>query len=172
MRRPPRRAPDVPRETAGQSTVEFALLAPLLLVLFMGIAEAATAYDQQHTIVSLSREGANIASRGALLSDVIDVVMANGDNIALAELGGVVASRVYVEDGTPLVVEQQASPGYLGRSRIGALGEQAGPLQGMGLVNGQSLYVVEVFSPYRSFTPLSSFVAGAVPQGLYSRSVF
>lgn len=165
----------VPRLRAGdrgQSTVEFALLAPLLLVLLMGVAEAGTAYDRQHTLVGLSREGANIASRGAAMAEVIDVVMANGADIGLAERGGVVVSRVFVEDGTAEVVEQEASPGFLNGSRIGAVGETAAALQTLGLIDGQSVYVVEVFLAYRAFTPLSAFVEGAVPQGLYSRSVF
>ena len=170
--RPLRPVSGDPRRDRGQSTLEFALLAPLLLVIFMGLAEAATAYDRQHTMVGLSREGANIASRGADLDDVIAVILANGVDIALGDVGGVVASRVYVDDGTPEIVAQVASPGFLAKSKIGAVGEPAQPLQDVGLVDGQSLHVVEIFSEYRSFTPLSAFVADAVPRGLYSRSVF
>ena len=156
----------------GQSTVEFALLAPLLLVIFMGVTEAATAYDRQHAITGLSREGANIASRGADLDEVIQVVMTNGEILDLDALGGVVASRIFVDDGTPEIVAQVASPGFEESSKIGAVGSAAVPLSGVGLVDGQSLHVVEIFSEYRSFTPLSGFVAAAVPEGLYSRSVF
>jgi hypothetical protein len=160
------------RRSEGQSLVELALLVPILLVIFMGIVEAATAYDRQHALEGLSREGANIASRGAQLSEVVELLEANGASIGLADVGGVVVSRVFVTEGAAEIVQQEGSAGYAERSRVGALGDPAVGLSDLGLAEGRSVHVVELFYPYDAITPLGSFVAGAIPQGLYSRAVF
>lgn len=46
------------RSTAGSVAVEFALLAPLLLLLLFGTIELGTAWYRKQTLVSASREGA------------------------------------------------------------------------------------------------------------------
>ncbi len=160
------------RATAGQSMVEFAVLAPLLLLIFLGMVEAATAYDRQHVLAGLSREGANIASRGAELQEVIDVITANGASIGFGELGGVVVSRVLIDEDATEVTAQLGTPGFEPRSRLGAVGDPAIGFEGLGLVEGHELHVVELFYDYNAFTPLGAFVEGAVPDGLYSRAVF
>jgi hypothetical protein len=160
------------RSSEGQSLVEFAFLAPILLLIFLGMVEAATAYDRQHVLAGLSREGANIASRGAELQEVIDVITANGASIGFGELGGVVVSRVLIDEDATEVTEQLGTPGFVPRSRVGVVGEPAVGFEGLGLVEGQELHVVELFYDYNGFTPLGAFVEGAVPDGLYSRAVF
>ncbi len=46
----------------GGALVELALILPLLLLLSLGVIEAAWAYSQQHAVRSLAREGARIAA--------------------------------------------------------------------------------------------------------------
>ena len=152
--------------------MELALATPLLLLIFLGLVEAATAYDRQHTLEGLSREAANIASRGADLQEVVGVVMSNGSHIALGERGGAVVTRVILDRGTAEIVGQVGTAGYVERSQMGALGETAAGLDALGLVDGQSIHVVEIFYDYDAFTPLSALVSAAVPDGLYSRAVF
>lgn len=147
-------------------------MAPLLLLIFLGMVEAATAYDRQHMLAGMSREGANIASRGAELQEVVDVVTANGASIGFADLGGVVVSRVFIDEDTTAITEQIGTPGYLPRSRVGAVGDPAAGFDALGLAEGLELHVVELFYDYNAFTPLGAFVEGAVPDGLYSRAVF
>ena len=167
-----RRTTSALRRAEGQSLIEFAILMPILLVLFLGIVEAATAYDRQHTLEGLSREGANIASRGAELDEVVDLMVESGSIIGLEDRGGAIVSRLRVGDGLAEIVGQEATTGYLGQSQLGTLGEFAADFDGYGMVEGSNLHVVELFYSYDPFTPLGSFVVGAIPQGLYSRAVF
>ena len=152
--------------------MELALATPLLLLIFLGLVEAATAYDRQHTLTGLSREAANIASRGTDLQEVVGVVMSNGSDIALGARGGTVVTRITLDHGVAEIVGQTGTAGYVERSRMGALGETAAGFDALGLVDGHSVHVVEIFYDYDPFTPLSSFVSAAVPDGLYSRAVF
>ena len=77
-----------------------------------------------------------------------------------------------MQAGVPMVVDQVATTGYAGLSRLGLLGAPATPLVGQGLSTGKFYYVVEVFAPYQPFTPLDALVNGIVPDTLYDRTVF
>lgn len=160
------------RGEAGQSVAEFALIAPVLLIIVLGLVEVARAYDVIHSMTGLGREAANIAVRGEELDAVVTVTMQNGDEIRLAGNGGVIASRVVVESGIPVVREQVASDGYVERSRVGLTGFTALGLDGIGLVEGQTVFAVEVFYDYRAVTPLKALVGAVIPEELYERAVF
>ena len=62
--------------TGGQSTVELALVLPLLLFLLLGLVEAARAFDVVHELKGIGREGANLASRGTQLDTVVSTLPA------------------------------------------------------------------------------------------------
>jgi hypothetical protein len=172
---------DVPRRTRlprlvaderGTAIVEFAIVTPLLLMLVLGVIEYGNVFSNVHTLASLSREGANLASRGATLPVVVDNVMGNGADIGLSSRGGVVASRLIVSGGAATVDEQVASTGYAGQSHVG---EAKGPATGTGtwgLQEGQVVYVVELFYRYDTVTPLEAVVGIGVPDTLYERAIF
>lgn len=156
----------------GQGLVELVLIVPVLLTVTFGILELGTLLDTSHSITGLSREGANLAARGASLDSVLLVTVLNGQAIGLDDGGGVIASRIDVQGGVPVITAQLASPGYVGLSRIGVLGNPADGLAGQGLTNARTYHMVEVFAPYRPFTPLEGFVDSIVPDTLYDRSLF
>ncbi len=56
------------RSDSGQGLVEFSLALPIILIILLGMVEFSNAYDRVHGLAGLSREGANIASRGTALS--------------------------------------------------------------------------------------------------------
>ena len=68
---------------------EFALVLPLLLFLFLGMVEVGNALTVAHTLSKLSREGANIASRGTSLDTVLTVVATSGRDIQCLRPGPV-----------------------------------------------------------------------------------
>lgn len=156
----------------GQGLVELTLTLPILLTLAFGVLELGMLLDVSHSISGLTREGANMASRGGDLDSVLAVTSNNGAAIGLLTGGGVIASEVEVQGGVPMVVDQVATGGYIGRSRLGLLGFPAAPLAGQGLTSGKFYYVVEVFAPYQPFTPLDALVNSIVPDTLYDRTVF
>ena len=156
----------------GQGLVELTLTLPILLTLAFGVLELGMLLDHSHVISGLTREGANLASRGGALDSVLLVTATNGASVGLQTGGGVVASEVQIQGNVPMVVDQVATAGYTGRSRLGPLGSVATPLVGQGLSDGRTYYVVEVFAPYKPFTPLDALVGSIVPDTLYDRTVF
>ncbi len=166
-------APRVPsRRERGQGLVELVLTLPVLLGITFGVLEFGTLLDRSHQLAGLTREGANMASRGVSLDSVLMVTVMNGTEVGLDRTGGAVVSRVGIQNGVPIITEQFASAGYAGRSRIGMRGGVALPLQSFGLQDGRIYHVVEAFSLYRPFTPLDAFVERVVPDTLYDRAVF
>lgn len=160
------------RGREGQALVELALVLPVLLLILLATVELGRAFDLTHALAGLTREGANLASRGTDLDEVLEVMLLNGTDIGLDANGGVIATHVLVEDDTARVEEQNASAGYELRSRIGQPGMVAEELLGIPLVNGQSLYVVEVFYPYEPVTPLHGFITWTLADELYERAIF
>lgn len=159
-------------DTRGQDLIELVLTLPILLIVAFGILELGALLDAGHGLSGLTREGANIASRGASLDSTVQVTVANGGSWDLSSRGSVVASRIRVLAGTPLIADQVAGGSLSAPSRLGARGEVAAPLAGIGLRDGSTYYVVEVFLPYRPFTPLRNLLAGVVPDTLYERALF
>lgn len=160
------------REEAGQGIVEFALALPIILMILFGMVEFAHAFDRVHGMAGISREGANIASRGTALADVLNVVMADGQTIDMDSQGGAVVSRVVVRQGSPTVEGQVSSSGYETQSRLYDGDAAAQWIASAGYAEGSTHYVVEVFLSYEPVTPLSRLLRSAGPDQLYQRSVF
>lgn len=148
------------------------LVAPLLVVVLFAVFELGHAFDVAHTLAGLAREGANIASRGTALDTVLDVTLANGSSIALGREGGAVVSELQVKNGVPRIVSQVASSGYAGHSHLGHTGNPAASLAGLGLVDGRTIYAVEVFYSYQPLTPIGRLVPGMLPGTVYDRAFF
>jgi len=151
---------------------EFALVLPLMLFLFLGMIEIGNALTVSHTLSRLSREAANIASRGASLDTVLTVVSYSGQDIHFGERGGSVVSRVSVRSGDMEILAQSATPGFEDRSRIGTVGSNPVSFASYGLEAGNTHYVVEIFYTYRPITPFARLFQSALPDPLYERAVF
>lgn len=160
------------RDRQGEDLVELVLTLPILLIVVFGILEFGNVLDAGQSMTGLSREGASIAARGVSLDSVVQVTAANGSNWGLSSRGTVIASRLVVQGGTPMVAEQRTVGGLGALSRVGPDGGLATAWQGGALVDGQTYYVVEVFLPYKPFTPLRGFVSALIPDTLYERALF
>jgi len=75
----------------GQALVEFALIAPVLLVLVMGLLDFGQAYQVRITITNAAREGARLAARGNIFSDaqILQVVRDQSRGVDIAAHGTV-----------------------------------------------------------------------------------
>jgi len=83
----------------GLAAVEFALLLPVLLVLMIGLVDVARALQAQMILVNLSREAANLSSRGKLqLSEnaqtIIGQVAASAPPLDMNKLGMIYVTRI------------------------------------------------------------------------------
>jgi Flp pilus assembly protein TadG len=148
------------------------MVLPLMLFLFLGMVEIGNALAVSHTLSRISREGANLASRGTSLDTVVSLVATNGADIHLARRGGSVVSRITMEESGPRILSQVSSPGLEDRSRVGASGAQAASFASYGFETGNTVYVVEVFYHYRPITPFARLFESALPDPLYERAVF
>ncbi len=167
-------AREIWRRDEGADLVELVVVLPFLLLMAFGILELGNALDKAHGMATLSREGANIAVRGADLDEVATVTMMNGVSIGLDTRGGTIVSRILVEEGVPIVREQVASSGYAGLSRIGQMDS---PVTGFldvtpGLAEGQQVFAVEVFFDHQMVTPLARLMAPIIPDTMYDAAVF
>lgn len=160
------------RNESGQDIAELVMVTPLLLLVLLGIIEFGGLLDSQQTLSGLSREGANIASRGTAIDTVLAVTMNNGATIGLDTRGGAVVSRLTVSGGAAQIEDQRASPGYTASSRLGAAGDEVAEVTSLGLSNGVTVYAVEVFLTRPPSTPIGSFFGGTIPDVLYDRAIF
>ena len=152
--------------------VEFALLLPFLTLMIFGLIEFGRGIDEKHSMATLSREAALLAARGTSLDSVAQAVIDNGWDIRLETHGGSVASAIEITKGSAIVRAQAKSTGYAGASRLGEVGDTAAALIGLGLVEGTTVFVVEVFFSHTPIVPLGKLFQVAVPDTLYERAVF
>jgi len=152
--------------------VEFALLLPFLTLMILGLIEFGRGIDEKHSITTLSREAALLAARGTSLDSVTQAVLDNGADIRLSANGGSVASSVEITQKSAILRTQAVSKGFTGVSRLGAVGDSVPSLNGLGLVEGTTVYVVEVFFQHTPIVPLGRMFKVAVPDTLYERAVF
>jgi hypothetical protein len=152
--------------------VEFALLLPFLTLMLFGLIEFGRGIDEKHSMSTLSREAALLAARGTSLDSVAQAVLDNGMDIKLATNGGSVVSAVEITKESAIVREQSISRDFAGASRIGTVGDTATALLGLGLLEGTTVYVVEVFYNHTPIVPLGELFKVAVPATLYERAVF
>jgi|AP12_2_1047962.scaffolds.fasta_scaffold03303_2 TadE-like protein len=160
------------RDTRGQAVAEFAMVLPLMLFLFLGMIEIGNALSVSHSLSRLSREGANIASRGTSLDTVVNVVTYSGQDIQLGQRGGSIVSRVGMRSDGLQILDQVASPGLKDRSRLGTLGSHPVSFASYGLQDDGTYYVVEIFYHYRPITPFARLFESAIPNPIYERAVF
>lgn len=152
--------------------VEFALLLPFLTLMLFGLIEFGRGIDEKHSMSTLSREAALLAARGTSLDSVAQAVLDNGTDIKLATNGGSVVSAVEITKESAIVRAQSISRDFDGVSRIGTVGDTATALVGLGLLEGTTVYVVEVFYNHTPIVPLGELFKVAVPATLYERAVF
>jgi Flp pilus assembly protein TadG len=156
----------------GQGLTELTLALPTLLLLGLGLIEVSRAIETNHIMSNLTREGANVASRGGSLDAAVALTRANQAAVGLGTSGGVIASRIVVTGGVPRVAHQVVSAGLSAASRVGMPDSVAVAYQSAGLSEGESYYVVELFLSYVPVTGFNRFLVGLIPETMYDRSLF
>jgi Flp pilus assembly protein TadG len=157
---------------SGQAAVELGLLLPFLVILVCGVVEFGRLIEMNHAASTLVREGANVASRGATMNEALTVTRENQSANGLGTEGGVIVTRVQVDDGVPRVVAQVANGDYAERSRVGGPDSVATPYVSADLTEGHTYYAVELFVPYAPVTPLRNLLDDVVPAEIYDRALF
>lgn len=143
---------------AGNIAVEFALAAPVLLLLMLGSAEMARFVILHQKMDRVATTISDLVSRAETISesqldDIFDAIGQVADPFNIADLGVVIVSSVTNPDGAGAVVAWQRSGGgsYSGTSQIGTEGNSATLPTGFEVREGETAIVSEVYFDFAPF---------------------
>jgi hypothetical protein len=181
----------------GQALIELTFIAPLLIILAFGAIEVGSVISTYLTLTHLTREGANLASRGGDLpvdkvgqdNDIMDaIITASAPTFATANQANwkIVYSRLIQDPLTPCPPEpckyivDTAAGGRIERgtlnkqSKLGAANGVPIPYSDLpGIQNaksGQTFHAFEVFYDYAPY--IITFVGRGIRTDLYDRTIF
>jgi hypothetical protein len=183
----------------GQALVEFSFVLPLLSLLALGVVELSYALLDEHMITKLSREGSNLISRDATLSDAVNALkgmsaapvdFATRSSVILSVLKRVSATG-FPNDGKDIVYQRYqygalqvssalktkgtgsfgGAPEFVAANANTDTNLQLTNLPANLMVSGGTLYVTEIFTTHSTLTPLDKFGI-SVPNTLYSIAYF
>jgi Flp pilus assembly protein TadG len=165
------------RSESGQAYIEFAFVVMMLAVMLFGLIDFGRFIYEKQVMVNLSREGSNLASRGTNLSNTVAAVLASSSplNLTIQGAGVIVTSVTNNGSGQVFVKAQLAGGGVSSAaSKVGSVGSPATiPAVNTQLppVN-QTLYVTEVFTSFRSITPIGNLLKITLPKTNYDAAYF
>jgi Flp pilus assembly protein TadG len=155
---------------AGNIVVEFALAAPVLIMMMLASAELARFVILHQKMDRVATTISDLVSRAetineSQLADIFEAIGEVAHPFAIADLGLVIVSSVTNPDGNGAVVAWQRSGGgsYSGSSHLGAEGDSATLPAGFEVRQGETAIISEV---YYDFTPFLSEMI-VEPQVIY-----
>jgi hypothetical protein len=155
---------------AGNVAVEFALAAPVLIMLMLASAELARFVILHQKMDRVATTISDLVSRAETIneSEMADILTAAGEvayPFDLANLGVVIVSSVINPDGNGPIIAWQRSGGgsYSGTSHLGAEGDDATLPTGFEVRQGETAIISET---YYDFTPFLSELI-VEPQVIY-----
>ncbi|MBV9086688.1 MAG: pilus assembly protein [Acidobacteriaceae bacterium] len=162
------------RRQSGQALVEFAAIAIMLFVFVFALIDVSRAIYQEQLMTGLSREGANLASRGTKLSDAAAAVVSESP-LDLQKNGKVIVTSVMNQGGAYKITGQSTAGALSATSKVGTgVGSTAVlPSSARSMIAAnQTIYVSEVFYSYTAITPIGQFMAIKLPSTLYDAAYF
>jgi len=167
-----RRLPDERAVAFG----EFAILVPIFLVVFVGAVDVGRVIYFQQVVTNLSREAANIVSRGGSNSEAFAATEAADDPLDVTSDGGIIISTISRKsstDGRPWVMEQASSGGLEGfTSRVGTIGGPASVPDIDELPEGLTLRAVEIIHAFEPLLNGRGLALNIYPSTVYDVSYF
>jgi hypothetical protein len=159
---------------AGQALVELVLVLLILLVLLFGMIDFGRAIMTRQIMVNVSREAANLASRGTSLTNTLVAVVNSAKPLALDADGYVIVTAVARDDeGRAYVVNQMGMGGAPRPSRVGAGAGEPATLPNNDIPTaGQILVAAEVFYTFSPITPVGRLLNIAPTSQLYDAAYF
>jgi hypothetical protein len=160
----------------GTAIIEFAFVLPMILIMLLGTIDFGHLIQTRLVITNLSREGASIASRQAIIDpNLTNMLVAGSSPLNMAGVDG----RIYItritagtddQNPGPKIASQITRGGLIrgsaiavGRSFVGLTEPIFNHLKydpNNGTADIAEVTVVEVYYKYRPITPLPNFIAG------------
>ncbi len=155
---------------------EFAISVPVLLVAFLGTVDMGRVVFAHQTLADLSRETANLVSRGTDITTAVNLVIKTSDRFDLDSDGFIIISRVTArsaDDNTPWVAEQDSNGALTGiHSKIGTAGGAARLPVTKEMANGQRIMAVELVQSFEPVFPLARFGLDVLPTDIRATAYF
>jgi Flp pilus assembly protein TadG len=168
---------------SGQAAVELALAVTVLLILMCATIDFGRALNDLQILSELSRQGANLASRGSgttscdNLCTAANSVVSASSGLNLTTTGKVIITQLTQTTptaGGPYTIAEQASAGSLSStSKLGSSGSVS--ITGApALQKGQTLYAAEIFYTFTPATGIGAMTNSAIslPTTMYDVAYF
>lgn len=164
------------RGQKGTAGAEFAILLPILLLVVVGLVDLARMIYAQQLLSDLSRETANLVSRGTTPLDAIDSVVRTSEVFDVDSDGFVVISTIRRADAgndSPWIFAQAGSGALTAfSSRVGTPDGPA-DLPGItGIPVGVTLMAVELVQDFEPMFALTHLGLDFYPDQLYQAAYF
>ena len=160
---------------SGQATLEFAVVATVLLVLMLALVDFSRALYDLQVMVGLTRQGSNLASRGDSLDQAASAVVAGDAPLNLGSNGQVIVTSVMNVGGVDQITGQASQGGTSNVSRVGKTigGKATVPAAAATMLQpGQTIYITEIYYTYTPITPIGNIVKMVMPSTLYEAAYF
>jgi len=160
----------------GAGLAELVILTPVLLITMLGALDLGRLIYAHQVLTDLSREAANLVSRGASMQEAFAATMIAEQAFDLESKGGIVVSRVMRQsndNATPWIIEQN-SRGIMASSgsRVGALGGPATIPGITSLAPGVTITAVELVHSFQPIFGLHHLGLDFYPEVLYDAAFF
>jgi hypothetical protein len=164
------------RVERGTALAEMTILLPLLMVMVLvGVDFGRLVYANQ-VIVDLTREAANLVSRGATAEDAFAGAFLAPSELDVFGKGGMIISEVQrksAKDATPWVIRQERRGAMSSASsRVGQLNGKATIPNVTQLDVGLTIMAVEIMHPFDPVFHLESMGLNLYPKTLYDVAYF
>ncbi len=151
-----------PGAMRGVAVVEMVMVLPILLVLMFGVIDIGRSILSHQVLINLSREAANLTSRGTSLDDAIAAIQVSAAPLDIERDGYIVITEVLRDaNGRLSIVQQRTAGGEAHASHIGTgIGNTAVlPATSTAIPpNGRNLFAAEVFYRSKPITPLGNLI--------------
>lgn len=162
----------------GQALIELAVVVILVMIVFMFIFDFGRAIQAKNTLTHLTREGANLASRGLLpgteaqqYQDIMNALGYTSQPLTMRADGVIYITRIEGASSTNLIRAQAlwtaSTMSSKPASKLGSTINAVAQNVGLTLGNGQTAYVVEAFYNYKSI-----LLGNSRNFQFYSKSIF
>jgi Flp pilus assembly protein TadG len=186
------------KDERGQTLLEFALVAPLILLLMLGVVEIGYAVLDQHIVSKVSREGSNLISRDTSLADAAAAMsslssrpmnFSDGSSKLIFSVVKKVATVGATNYNKAVLCQRFEYGSFAGSSTLNNSGGSFGSAPDYTAANsdndsrlvvtnvpatmalGDMLYITEIYSRHTLITPLDRFGV-TLPTTLYSIAYF